>query len=161
MELVRGRAEETRRAARRSGCRPTLPAVPGRPGGIHRAVLNIVSNALDAVEGQDDPYRRACRRCWSRAASGRESSCVDNGPGIPPEKVDDIFKPFVSTKGSRGTGLGLPVSRKILREHGGDIVVQSKLGKGSKFILRLPLRTAAGGELHQTSHVKALPPEEE
>ena len=66
---------------------------------------------------------------------------LDNGAGIPAEKVNDIFRPFVSTKGSRGTGLGLPVSRKILREHGGDIVVESKVGKGSKFILRLPMKS--------------------
>jgi signal transduction histidine kinase len=49
----------------------------------------------------------------------------------------------VSTKGSRGTGLGLAVSRKILREHGGDIVLRSEVGKGSTFALRLPLRAAA------------------
>jgi signal transduction histidine kinase len=46
----------------------------------------------------------------------------------------------VSTKGARGTGLGLAVSRKILREHGGDIIVQSQAGKGSKFVLRMPMK---------------------
>src|SRR6202030_1540291 len=70
----------------------------------------------------------------------------DNGHGIPPEKVADIFRPFVSTKGARGTGLGLAVSRKIIREHGGDILVQSQPGKGSKFILRLPCRSPLGGD---------------
>ena len=75
---------------------------------------------------------------------------LDNGPGIPAEKLEDIFKPFVSTKGSRGTGLGLPVSRKILREHGGDILVQSVLDKGSKFILRLPMKSAFAGDASGT-----------
>jgi signal transduction histidine kinase len=72
---------------------------------------------------------------------------VDNGPGIAAEAIEDLFKPFVSTKGSRGTGLGLPVSRKILREHGGDIVVQSVLEKGSKFTLRIPVKVSSGSEL--------------
>jgi signal transduction histidine kinase len=83
---------------------------------------------------------------------------LDNGPGIAADKLEDIFKPFVSTKGSRGTGLGLPVSRKIVREHGGDILVQSVLDKGSKFTIRLPMKSAFAGEisgLHQT-----LPPSE-
>ncbi len=65
----------------------------------------------------------------------------DNGGGIPAEKINDIFRPFVSSKGARGTGLGLAVSRKILREHGGDILVRSQPGQGSLFILRLPLRS--------------------
>ncbi len=65
---------------------------------------------------------------------------LDNGPGIPAEKLDDIFKPFVSTKGARGTGLGLPVSRKILREHGGDLTAASEPGQGTRFVFRLPMR---------------------
>jgi signal transduction histidine kinase len=87
---------------------------------------------------------------------------VDNGPGIPPEAVDDIFKPFVSTKGSRGTGLGLPVSRKILREHGGDILVQSVVDKGSKFSLRIPMKSAFAGDATGGTqpHVPIMPPEE-
>ena len=55
--------------------------------------------------------------------------------------MGDIFKPFMSTKGAKGTGLGLAVSRKILREHGGDIVVHSQAGKGSRFTLRLPMKS--------------------
>ena len=53
---------------------------------------------------------------------------LDNGVGIPPQKLADIFKPFVSTKGTKGTGLGLAVSRKILREHGGPIINLSSIG---------------------------------
>ena len=85
----------------------------------------------------------------------------DNGAGIPPEKVKDIFKPFVSTKGSKGTGLGLPVSRKILREHGGDILVETKAGKGSRFILRLPLKSPLAQDLSGATNAElpAAPPE--
>ena len=60
--------------------------------------------------------------------------------GIAPEEVEGIFEIFASTKGTRGTGLGLPVSRKIAREHGGDITVESAPGRGAKFIIELPMR---------------------
>jgi signal transduction histidine kinase len=83
----------------------------------------------------------------------------DNGPGIPAEKLSDIFRPFVSTKGSRGTGLGLAVSRKVLREHGGDILVQSQPGKGSLFTLRLPLRSPLAPEGTGTQVEMPIPPE--
>ncbi len=74
----------------------------------------------------------------------------------------EIFRPFVSTKGARGTGLGLAVSRKILREHGGDIVVESEVGKGSTFILRLPLRGPASHNAGVTQTlVPVRPPEED
>ena len=139
IEVVRGRAEErgVRLDVRLS---PTLPAVPADPDGVHKALLNVVSNALDAVEGREDPYVGVqtlleANGQWARVV------VLDHGPGIEPEKLGDIFRPFVSTKGARGTGLGLPVSRKIFREHGGDVVVESKLGKGSKFILRLPMKS--------------------
>jgi two-component system NtrC family sensor kinase len=65
---------------------------------------------------------------------------TDNGEGIPPEEIDSIFEIFASTKGSRGTGLGLPVSLKIVREHGGKIVVASEPGHGSTFTVELPLK---------------------
>jgi signal transduction histidine kinase len=65
---------------------------------------------------------------------------ADNGPGISAETLADIFNLFVSTKGARGTGLGLTVSRKILREHGGDILATSTEGAGSTFALEFPLR---------------------
>ena len=62
----------------------------------------------------------------------------DNGGGIEPEDLERIFLPFSSNKGSRGTGLGLPVSQKILKEHGGQIRVSSTPNVGSKFTLEFP-----------------------
>lgn len=139
IEVVHGRADEKgiRLDIRLS---PTLSLVPADPDGVHKALLNVVSNALDAVEDREDPYVGVQTLLepngeWARIV------VLDHGPGIPPETLADIFKPFVSTKGSRGTGLGLPVSRKIFREHGGDVIVESKVGKGSKFILRLPMKS--------------------
>ena len=81
---------------------------------------------------------------------------LDNGPGIPDDQHEDIFRPFVSTKGSRGTGLGLPVSRKILREHGGDIHVQSVMDKGSKFTLRIPMKTDFGSDHSGGTHIHPI-----
>lgn len=114
-----------------------LPDSTFDPEGIHRAVLNIVINAIDAVDGSDHAmvrvatgYDRDTDFLWVRVS--------DNGPGIPEEHRHRIFNIFESTKGARGTGLGLPVSQKILREHGGEITVESRLGEGTTFTLSWP-----------------------
>ena len=62
----------------------------------------------------------------------------DTGPGIAAEHMDKLFSPFMSTKKGRGTGLGLPVSQKILNEHGGRIAVESLPGQGACFTLEFP-----------------------
>jgi signal transduction histidine kinase len=140
LEMVRGRAKDRGITLDwRAGI--GVSAVPCDPDGIHRAVLNLVTNALDALE--DRPGAKLAMQVLLEPDSTWVKVIVlDNGPGIPPDKLENIFKPFVSTKGSRGTGLGLPVSRKIVREHGGDILVQSVVEKGSKFTIRLPMRSA-------------------
>ncbi len=118
-----------------------LPQVQCDPEGILHAFLNIVTNAIDAVEGISNAQVHMGTRRDKDDPSWVRLITVDNGPGIPPETLNDIFKPFVSSKGAKGTGLGLAVSRKILREHGGDILVESRVGVGSKFSLRLPIRS--------------------
>ncbi len=120
----------------------TLPPCFADKEGIHRALLNLVGNALDAVEESEEPSVTVSS---ARAPDGNSLrlEVQDNGGGIPPGKLREIFRPFVSSKGARGTGLGLAVSRKILREHGGDIEVVSEVGKGSTFIMRLPLHGPA------------------
>jgi signal transduction histidine kinase len=104
---------------------------------VHRAILNLVTNAIDAcresdggrvdttVEKVEDPPRLRV-------------IVKDDGEGIAPEDIKRIFSIFESNKGSRGTGLGLPVSQKIAQEHGGRIVVQSDVGAGSSFIFEIP-----------------------
>jgi signal transduction histidine kinase len=152
VELLAGRANELAVKLEVS-VKEDLPVVPVDPEGIHRALLNIVGNALDAVAERPDPQVTIGTRMDPEAGWVR-LLVLDNGAGIPANKLADIFRPFVSTKGAKGTGLGLAVSRKILREHGGDILVQSQVGVGSKFILRLPLKSplsidpnAASGEI--------------
>jgi signal transduction histidine kinase/pSer/pThr/pTyr-binding forkhead associated (FHA) protein len=120
-----------------------LPTAQADADAIHRALLNVIGNALDAVEQRKAPRvmvgtRKDPEAGWVRIL------VRDNGVGIPADRLPDLFKPFVSTKGSRGTGLGLAVSKKILREHGGDILVQSQAGTGSLFILRLPCKSPLG-----------------
>jgi signal transduction histidine kinase len=139
VELMQPRAQE-RKVELTVRLDPSLPVVQADPEGIHRALLNVVTNALDAVE-EAVPPRVLVTTSREPAEGGAwvRVQVRDNGAGIPPEKLGEIFRPFVSTKGARGTGLGLAVSRKILREHGGDILVQSQPGQGSVFTLRLPV----------------------
>ena len=108
------------------------------PEGIHRAVLNIVTNAIDATEGSPDA-KVTVRTEWDAVDATARVIVADNGPGIDEADIPSIFQIFASTKGSSGTGLGLPVSQKIIREHGGRIVVQSRLGQGAAFLIELPM----------------------
>lgn len=156
VELTRGRAKELGLQIQLR-LDKNLPAVPADPEGLHRAVLNVVGNAIDAVSDRDNP-QVGIQTALESDGQWVRIVVVDNGVGIPDEKAEEIFRPFVSSKGARGTGLGLPVSRKILREHGGDIVVQSQAGKGSKFILRLPMRSPAAQDINATITGAPLPP---
>ncbi|MFO0958712.1 MAG: GAF domain-containing sensor histidine kinase [Isosphaeraceae bacterium] len=116
-----------------------FPQVMIDPESMHRAVLNIVTNALDAAEDRERARVEVSTE-WDDAKGTARIAVTDNGIGIAPEDIAGIFQVFASKKGGRGTGLGLPVSRKILREHGGEIHVTSRLGKGSRFVLELPMR---------------------
>ncbi len=118
-----------------------VPICQVDPEAIHRAVLNIVSNAFDAVEDRNNPQvgiKTSLEASQDSADSWVQILILDNGVGIPADEVGNIFQPFHSSKGEHGTGLGLAVSRKILREHGGDILVQSVPGK-TLFVLRFPV----------------------
>jgi signal transduction histidine kinase/pSer/pThr/pTyr-binding forkhead associated (FHA) protein len=149
LELAQPRARELN-IRLESQLQADLPIVLADGEGMHRAVLNIVGNAFDAVEEQPAPAVTVTTAQESDGAWVRVT-VTDNGVGIAAEKLPELFKPFVSTKGARGTGLGLAVSRKILREHGGDILVQSQPGKGSRFVLRLPLKSPLGPEQSATN----------
>jgi signal transduction histidine kinase len=136
-----------------------IPLVAIDEEAIHRALLNLVGNAIDAVE--EIEQAKVLLRVFVEAdGPWIRLEVEDNGVGIPHDKLADIFRPFVSTKGTRGTGLGLAVSRKILREHGGDILVTSTPGRGSTFALRLPIRSAPRAELNKTL-IPRRPPDDE
>lgn len=120
-----------------------MPTLIFDPEGLHRSVLNIVSNALDAVGEVERPGRVAVRTEYAPAEAKVRVIVEDNGPGIPADQLDSLFSPFISTKKSRGTGLGLPVSQKIIAEHGGRIDVRSTVGEGSCFVLEIPAVAAS------------------
>ena len=124
-----------------------MPTFIFDPEGLHRAVLNVVTNALDAAADIDEHGRVYVTTAYEMAHGIVVVTVEDNGPGIPPEHLEDLFSPFVSTKKGRGTGLGLPVSQKILQEHGGRIVVESDPGRGTRFRLELPAISPASGQL--------------
>lgn len=105
--------------------------------GIHRALWNVITNGLDACMQVDDGIVRVS---LGQCEANQFIRVADRGVGIEPGRIDKIFAPFVSDKGGRGTGLGLAVSRKILREHGGDLTVSSVIGEGSTFELSVPMK---------------------
>jgi nitrogen-specific signal transduction histidine kinase len=137
VELMQSRAEELGVQLTCKLCN-TMPRVMIDPEGIHRAVLNIVTNAIDACEGAQDA-RVSIVNEWDAQKSAARIRITDNGVGIDESDIGSIFQFFASSKGSRGTGLGLPVSRKIIAEHGGTISVSSQPGQGSAFTIELPM----------------------
>jgi signal transduction histidine kinase len=113
------------------------PAVPLDPDGMHQVVMNLLSNALDAVTPQEGLIRLVCR--YDAEARQTIIEVIDNGSGIPETMMKHMFELFHSTKGNRGTGIGLAVARKIVEEHEGSVSVQSKSGEGTIFTIRLPV----------------------
>jgi signal transduction histidine kinase len=140
VELMQSRAQELKVALEWTPARD-LPEVQIDTEGVHRAVLNIVTNALDASE-EAPGAKVAVSTSWDFENALACVTITDNGVGIPDEDLSQIFQIFSSSKGTRGTGLGLPVSQKIVREHGGRIVVSSHVGQGSTFVVELPMRKA-------------------
>jgi two-component system NtrC family sensor kinase len=109
---------------------------------LQSALLNIIINALDATEpgGNITVNTGISISAKESSQKGVEISITDTGSGIPPENMDKLFDPFFTTKGvGQGTGLGLAVSFGIVQRHRGSIRVQSEPGKGSTFIVWLPI----------------------
>lgn len=118
------------------------------PDQIRQAVMNLVQNACEAVQGRDgdeangEPGRVEVRVERDGARAGQARVVVtDNGPGMTAETRQKLFTPYFTTKSS-GTGLGLAIVRRIVEEHDGQIQVDSELGVGTRFVVRLPLRPA-------------------
>ncbi|MGD0542072.1 MAG: ATP-binding protein [Tepidisphaeraceae bacterium] len=127
---------------------PNHPAFPADPDGLHQVLMNLLNNALDAVEPNKGLIRVVCRY----DSENRESviEVIDNGAGIPPNLMNHMFELFHSTKGNRGTGLGLAVAKKIVDEHDGSISLKSALGEGTTFTIRLPVYSPAMGDSSHT-----------
>lgn len=116
--------------------------VPADWDHLQAAVGNLLRNAKDAT-----PAGGEVLVSTSREGTSVLVRVTDTGAGIPPELQPRVFDPYFSTKKS-GTGLGLPTARRVAAEHGGSLTLQSEVGKGTQFTLRLPapIGHAEGGE---------------
>ncbi len=108
------------------------------PEGIHRTILNLVNNAIDAI--REKSYGLIIVGLKQSAETGFVEIVVsDNGDGIAEADLKTIFAPFQSSKGNSGTGLGLAVARKTVEEHNGVIWVESNPNEGASFFVKIPL----------------------
>lgn len=142
-DLVWGVAEFLRRETATQGVRLDVdaneaPKVAADPDQLQQVLVNVLMNALEAtprggrirVQARGDPEDRG----WAVVA------VEDTGSGIPADVLPRVFEPFVTTKeGGRGTGLGLPISRDLVRAHGGDMTIASAPGRGTTVTIRLPM----------------------
>jgi two-component system NtrC family sensor kinase len=121
----------------------TLHCYAGR---LHQVLMNLIANAIDAIAGQGRIVIGT-----SRTAADFLISVRDSGAGIPEEIRSKIFDPFFTTKPvGQGTGLGLAISYGIVEDHGGSIEVQSELGAGTEFIVRIPVDLESKGKNERT-----------
>lgn len=111
------------------------------PTQLYRCLLNLLSNAVDAC-GDDGRVRARVHRGAGR--SRFTVSILDDGAGITPENCRKLFAEFFTTKGSRGTGLGLPVTKKLIDGMGGKITFHSVVGRGTKFVIAVPFQDPPG-----------------
>ena len=120
---------------------PGLPGCRGNANQLQQVLMNLMINAQQAMGGRGGTVRLSARRLEEGALELRVS---DNGPGIPKEIRAKIFDPFFTTKpAGQGTGLGLSVTYGIVKDHGGEIRLESEEGEGTTFIITLPPSTAA------------------
>lgn len=126
---------------------PEMPPIMIDPGLIHQALMNLLANAIEAVpsdtgvitvrvsfnESRPDPNKPG-----AMLRPAVTINVIDNGPGVEQDKLAWIFEPFNTTKGLKGTGLGLAVTKRIVYEHKGRIRLESTPGKGASFKMILP-----------------------
>lgn len=129
---------------------PDVPPVALDSSLLHQAVMNLLTNAIEAVAPETGAVTLRCNyRALPKVIKPRvpgekpqrpmvEVEVTDNGPGIPISKQAWIFEPFNTTKGAKGTGLGLAVAKRVAEEHGGKLTLESGEGAGAKFKLLLP-----------------------
>ena len=111
-----------------------IPLIIGDENELRQLFMNLILNSLEALEAQG--------QVWVKVKIIGDSllhvEVVDNGPGIPSENLSRVFQPFFTSK-KDGTGLGLATCKRIVLDHGGEIRVESALGKGARFLIDLPL----------------------
>lgn len=140
-EILRSVAELMQPTAQEQGIRLLVEPYAGEgpieldQQGIHHCIMNLVTNAMDACEADGGLVSLSARPLGPQWIS---IEVTDQGCGMDERTRRHLFEPFFSSKGSRGTGLGLSVTQKIVQEHGGRMEVESEEGKGSTFRVLLP-----------------------
>lgn len=134
---------------------PTLPKVDCYPGKLNQVFMNILTNAIQAIENKGtitittetvvgepvkEPPQQGTHPASAPIPQFIEITIKDSGKGMPPEIQQRIFDPFFTTKDvGEGTGLGLSISYGIIEQHKGTVSVESEMGKGTSFVIRLPV----------------------
>jgi signal transduction histidine kinase len=114
----------------------TLPQVMASQNHLQGVWMNLISNGLDALDGSSREIHITSRHLNNEV----RVVVSDTGKGIPPERLSRIFEPFYTTKGpGRGTGLGLSVVHRVIKQHGGRILVDSQMDTGTQFTVILPV----------------------
>jgi two-component system NtrC family sensor kinase len=119
---------------------PAMPPVGGDQHELEQVVLNLVMNAQHAMVNANGRGRLVVRTVVEGDVA--RLTVQDDGPGIPADVLDQIFKPFFSTKGEAGTGLGLAIVKDLVTRHGGRISVHTELGAGTSMVVELPVLRA-------------------
>jgi signal transduction histidine kinase len=152
-DLVRSAVEPLRSRMDSEGivfdlrCDPVTAVIQADETSLYRIFLNLMLNTLDAFESKRNAAEKRITLTVTPLPGGggmfvfRDTAC-----GIPPAKLSRIFDAFYSTKGSRGTGLGLAVVQKLVREHGGELTVASVEGEWTEFHFSIPLTPANAGK---------------
>ena len=129
------------------------PALWADPHQLHQVVLNLVTNAHHAMREMASP--RQLRVATRFDATHANIEVTDTGPGIPAHVLPRIFEPFFTTKpAGQGTGLGLPLCQAMVEAHGGTIRVASEVGRGTTFVVSLPIQTLSALTMESTPRVK-------
>jgi nitrogen fixation/metabolism regulation signal transduction histidine kinase len=142
------RAQVAGRGVRlRVGLDPALTTVVADQGRLRQLLHNLLTNAVEALEGQPGGEVSVETRLVTQDdVEVAEFAVEDNGPGFPRELIGQVFDPYVTTK-ARGTGLGLAIVRKIVEEHGGSIEADNRPEGGARVRVRLPV--------NESTHVEA------
>ena len=121
------------------GVAANLPPVWGHSVQLLQVLLNLVLNGLDAMKDASDGERKLSVTASAAEGSYVEVAVADTGQGLPPEKLDQVFAPFTTSK-STGLGMGLSICRKIIEAHGGRIWLENNAGGGATARFILPIQ---------------------
>jgi signal transduction histidine kinase len=142
VDIVHGELTAHRVATRTELMREP-PLITGHRGQLQEVLLNLIRNAIEAMDETRVGVRELQLSTESRNHDGVVISVMDTGPGVDPEKLSTIFDAFVTTK-PRGTGLGLAICRMIVERHGGRLTASSSDKGGALFQVILPIGSSAG-----------------